>query len=270
LRFAVIGDFGVDDANEDAVARLVKRWNPDFIVALGDNNYPSGERQTIDKNIGKYYGDWIGQYQGAFGHGSASNRFWPCLGNHDWYSAEGAQPYVDYFPSLPGNRRYYDVVIGPLHFFSIDSDRHEPDGIDEHSVQASWLRDALARSTSCFDIVFFHHPPIGSGPAQFIEPEMRWPFKEWGAELVLMGHQHQYERMNVDGLTWVVDGLGGALNRFMFEGNQPGSQARYNDDFGALFVEVYGGRMRFEFQSTTGQLIDRFDLTGACATTGLD
>jgi tartrate-resistant acid phosphatase type 5 len=265
MRFAVLGDFGVDDANEAAVARLIKAWAPDFIVSTGDNNYPNGERDTIDRNIGKYYGDFIGGYTGQFGKGSASNRFWPCLGNHDWYSMEGAQPYLDYFPALPGKRRYYDVVIGPLHFYSIDSDRHEPDGTDVGSTQAQWLRGALAQSTSCWDIVFFHHPGIGSGPPEFIEPEMQWPFKQWGAELVLTGHQHQYERMSLDGLLYVVDGLGGALNRFEFPGMQPGSQRRYNADFGALFVEVYPERLRFEFQNTQGQVIDRFELPAACS-----
>ncbi|MGZ3426146.1 MAG: metallophosphoesterase family protein [Polyangia bacterium] len=265
-RFAVIGDFGVDNADERSVVKLVKSWMPDYIVTVGDNNYPSGEAATIDLNIGQYFSEYIGGYTGKYGTGSPVNRFWPCLGNHDWYSATGAQPYLDYFPSLPGNRRYYDVAVGSVHFFVVDSDPHEPDGIDAASVQADWLRAALAASHECFNIVTFHHPAYSSGDPVYTEQRMRWPFAAWGADAVLTGHQHQYERLVVEGLPYVVDGLGGALNRFQFFATQPGSLVRYNDDFGALSVEVYEGRLAFTFHNTRGDVVDRFDVTRDCAT----
>ena len=265
VRFAVIGDFGVDTADEMKVAALVKSWRPDFVVTVGDNNYPSGETATIDLNIGQHYGEYIGSYQGKYGAGSATNRFWPCLGNHDWYAATGAKPYLDYFPALPGNRRYYDVALGPVHLFAVDSDAHEPDGIDATSVQASWLQAALRGSTACFNIVTFHHPAYSSGDPQFTERRMRWPFRSWGADVVLTGHQHQYERLVVDGLTYLVAGLGGALNRFGFVATQPGSLLRYSDDFGALLVDVFDGRLHFEFHDTHGTTVDAFDLTRDCA-----
>ncbi|MCU1282118.1 MAG: hypothetical protein JWM53_5664, partial [bacterium] len=100
----------------------------------------------------------------------------------------------------------------------------------------------------------------------FTETRMRWPFGAWGADVVLMGPQHQYERLVVDGLTYVVDGLGGALNRFAFAATQPGSLVRYNDQFGALAVEVYDGRLAFTFHNTHGDVVDRFDLQRDCAT----
>src|ERR671938_1746499 len=118
ITFAVIGDYGSNDSNEAAVARLVKSWNPNFIVTVGDNNYPDGEAPTIDANIGKYYHDYIYPYSGAYGAGSATNRFWPSVGNRDWENLTGARlsPYLNYFV-LPGNERYYDFVQGPVHFF---------------------------------------------------------------------------------------------------------------------------------------------------------
>src|SRR3972149_6817631 len=57
--FAVIGDYGVDNTNEAGVAALVKSWSPDFIITTGDNNYLYGESSTIDRNIGKYYHEYI-------------------------------------------------------------------------------------------------------------------------------------------------------------------------------------------------------------------
>src|SRR4051794_30700245 len=69
-RFAVIGDYGVDTRDEMDVAKLVKGWQPDYIVTVGDNNYPSGEATTIDANIGQYFASYIGGYSGKYGPGS--------------------------------------------------------------------------------------------------------------------------------------------------------------------------------------------------------
>ena len=75
-KFAVIGDFGWDGSDELAVANLVKSWNPDFIITVGDDNYDNGDASTIDKNIGKYYHDYIKPYLGTYRNGSTDiNRF---------------------------------------------------------------------------------------------------------------------------------------------------------------------------------------------------
>src|SRR6185436_7178400 len=104
---------------------------PEFIITNGDNNYTLGAASTIDPNIGQYYHDFIGNYVGSYGAGSPTNRFWPSLGNHDWYSPTGnppmPTPYLNYF-TLPNNERYYTFERGPVAFFSVDSDSNEPDG----------------------------------------------------------------------------------------------------------------------------------------------
>ena len=55
------------------------------------------------------------------------------LGNHD-VNADGGHAYLDYF-TLPGNRRYYDFIAGPVHFFALDSDSRKPDGVSVDSTQ---------------------------------------------------------------------------------------------------------------------------------------
>jgi hypothetical protein len=254
--FAVIGDYGNSGADELAVANMVKGWNPQKILTLGDNNYEVGSAATIDANIGQYYHDYIGNYQGSYGAGSPTNRFLPVLGNHDWQTS-GAQPYFDYF-TLPGNERYYDFVQDNVHFFALDSDPHEPDGITSGSVQGQWLRNALANSQETFNVVYFHHAPYTSGNATTV---MQWPFKEWGADAVLAGHQHQYERLNVDGLPYFVNGLGGA-EIVPFGSTAAGSQVRYNADFGAMRLITGSTTLQFEFLSVSGggTLIDSFTI----------
>ena len=83
IRFGVIGDFGSGSTSERDVANLVKSWSPDFIITVGDNNYPDGAASTIDGNIGQFYHSFIYPYSGSYGAGAATNRFFPSLGNHD-------------------------------------------------------------------------------------------------------------------------------------------------------------------------------------------
>jgi tartrate-resistant acid phosphatase type 5 len=262
--FAVIGDYGVDDKSEHRVSALVKRWDPDYVVTVGDNNYEEGGADTIDENVGKYFAKYIGGYAGDYGEGSKENRFWPSVGNHDWTPDGSVQPYVDYFDALPNNKRYYDFVVGQIHFFVVDSDRHEPDGITFDSVQGHWIQQRMLAATECFKVVVFHHPPFSSGNPRFTETKMRWPFREWGADLVMSGHQHNYERMEVDGVTYLIVGLGGADNRFDFFETQPGSVVRYNAEFGALHVNVSDGELAFEFRTIGGKAVDLFTIDKTC------
>jgi hypothetical protein len=257
VRFAVIGDYGAATLGEALVANAIRTWNPDFIITTGDNNYPSGEAVTLDRNVGFYYRDFIYPYLGNYGPGATTNRFFPSLGNHDWV-APGAQPYLDYF-TLPGNERYYDFVWGPVHLFAVDSDPHEPDGIDSASVQARWLQGRLAASTAPWKLVYLHHPPYSSGwhgPT----PALQWPYRQWGATAVLAGHDHTYERLLVDGFPYFVNGLGGN-SPYDFAAPQPGSQVRYNGDYGAMLVQATAAAITFQFVTHGGQVVDSYTLT---------
>ena len=89
---------------------------------------------------------------------------------------------------------------------------------------------------------------------------LRWPFADWGADLVLSGHAHLYERLEVEGLTYVVNGLGGTIYAFD-EAAHPASVARYNGDFGALFVAVGGGALNGRFVTRAGEIVDSWLVT---------
>jgi tartrate-resistant acid phosphatase type 5 len=251
-RFAVIGDYGYAGPAEQQVSELVASFAPDFVVTTGDNNYPHGAASTIDDNIGQYFARFIHPYTGKYGPGATENRFFPTLGNHDWLTA-GAAPYLDYF-SLPGNERYYDIVRGDVHFFAIDSDSKEPDGISANSAQGQWLEAGLKASEAAFQVVAMHHPPYSSGP-HGSTPIMQWPYGQWGADLVLAGHDHGYERIERDGTTYVVAGLGGA-SIYAFYEHVEGSIVRYNGRHGAGFVEVSQNQLRLSFVNVEGLLID--------------
>jgi hypothetical protein len=256
VRFAVIGDYGSGEEAEQRVADLVLGWNPDLVITVGDNNYPLGEAATIDDHIGRFFRSFIHPYAGIYGPGSTTNRFFPALGNHDLYSEQGTA-YFDYF-TLPGNERYYDFTWGPVHFFCLNSTDSEPDGVGRSSVQAAWLQVQLANSTSAWQVVYFHLPPYSSGYQGSVD-WMRWPFAAWGADVVFTGHDHLYERLEVDSIPYVTNGLGGGAI-YPFIDVLPQSQFRYNSSHGAMLVTVSESSMVFQFLADTGNLVDQFEL----------
>ena len=263
IRFAVIGDYGVVWSSVlGDLAEMIKSWEPDFVTTVGDNNYPYGAATTIDLNIGQFYQEFIYPYRGDFGPGAESNRFWPALGNHDWNAigCSGSRcrgPYFDYF-TLPNNERYYDFVQGAVHFFMLDSDRNEPDGITAGSKQAIWLQERLAASTAPWKLVYLHHPPYSSG-RHGSHIYLQWPYHEWGADAVLAGHDHMYERISQDDIPYFVNGAGGAV-LYQFQTPIAGSQVRYNDNHGAMLVEANRDMITFQFINRSGELIDSYTI----------
>ena len=243
FRFAVFGDYGDTSlSGEQAVAQLVHGWNVDFILTVGDNVYAP---QTIDNAIGQFYHDYIGNYKGAYGSGSAVNRFFPTIGNHE-YDDGNVPGYLNYF-TLPDNERYYDFQVGSVRFFALNSNSEEPDGDSASSVQGQWLQSALATSEALFNVAYFHHTPYTPGGG---ETDMRWPFENWGVDAVFAGHDHEYFRVmrddNGDGvpLPYTTTGIGGA-------GNSP-------PNVGASLVTVTEAGMLIEFYTVDGVRRDSY------------
>src|SRR5436190_2273988 len=251
----VIGDFGVaalggaSVAIEKSVADLVKRWDPDFIVTVGDNNYPDGATSTLDPNIGQFYAEYIYPYTGTYGPGGETNRFFPTLGNHDSPTVAS----LEYF-TLPGNERYYTVRQGPVEFFIINS-HMEPDGTTATSVQGRWLQAQLSASTARWKLVVLHHPPYSSDAGGQGNPEFRWPYATWGASAVLSGHDHIYARIHTNGIPYFINGLGGhAIDAF--GSTNSAAVSRYRGDYGAMCVEATESNLICQFVRRSNMLVD--------------
>jgi hypothetical protein len=263
VTFAVIGDYGTTSQEASDVGALVASWSPDLVITTGDNNYPDGAASTIDDNIGQYYSDFIFPYTGSYSSSATENRFFPSLGNHDWNTTD-AQPYLDYF-TLPGNERYYDFLWGPVHFFAIDSDPNEPDGISSTSTQALWLEAALGASTAPWKVVYLHHAPYSSSNNHGSTTELQWPFETWGADVVLAGHDHTYERLTIGGIPYFVNGLGG-MSIYDFGTPITGSVVRYNGDYGAMLVTADDTDITYQFINRSGQVMDTYSQTKSVPT----
>jgi tartrate-resistant acid phosphatase type 5 len=265
-RFAVIGDYGYAGPNDSAVAAMISSWNVDFIVTTGDNSYNPG---TIDNNIGRYYSNFIGAYHGSYGPGSPTNRFFPTLGNHEYSDGGGLAAYLNYF-TLPGagivtsntsgNQRYYDFSVGDIQFLALNSNSQEPGGIAWNSAQGSWARWMLtnfAKDTK-WKVVLMHHPPYSSGDVHGSSTVMQWPFEQWGADMVLTGHEHTYERIMVDSdhggdsVPYFVNGVGGRSLYGFLSPPVAGSAVRYSATYGAMLVDASDSTMSIRFYSASG------------------
>ena len=138
------------------------------------------------------------------------------------------------------------------------SDSHEPSGYTAGSVQGLWLQAALAASTSTWNVVLLHHAPFSSG-SHGPTLASQWPYAAWGADAVLAGHDHTYERMLQDGIPYFVNGLGGQTI-YGFGTIQTGSMRRYNGDYGAMLLDADTENLTFKFITRTGLVVDSFTL----------
>ena len=250
--FAAIGDYGEDNGDHSDVAAMMDRWDPDFIITLGDNRY---DNNSFDEVVGARYCDYLAGVRSGnncSGGNSASTRFFPSLGNHDFSDGNGLNEYLDYF-DLPGNERDYNFVQGPVHFFVLDSGTSG----SLSQTQINQVQDGLESSTAEWQVVYFHHAPFSSGE-HGSDSGMQQPFAEWGADAVIAGHDHHYERISRDGIVYFVNGLGGRSIRDI-EDVVGGSQFRFNGDFGAMRIVANSSEITFEFRRVNGgdgQLID--------------
>jgi hypothetical protein len=244
--FAVVGDFGSGTSNETAVASLIESWHPDFVLTVGDNAYPEGSKQLLDRDIFEPYAAVMRE-----------SAWFPALGNHDVEADEG-RPELDAFHSL-GAERWYRFTWGNAGFAVLDSDTTVAPG----SPQLRFASRALARR-SCFRLAAWHHPPweprgrpLSPGLRRNIVPLV----EKDGVQIVFVGHLHAYARSRPHhGVVYVAVGTGGAsLDDDARKLTIPLARV-VQRRFGALRVDVSGRRARFRYVTTDGRVRDRFSL----------
>jgi hypothetical protein len=213
------------------------------VLALGDLTYPVG--------AAKEFTDCYAPTWGRF-----KDRTWPAPGNHEYYTP-GAKPYFAYWGARAG-RGYYSFELGTWHIISLDSNLAPI----EHAAQLDWLRADLARHPARCTLAYWHHPLYSSGGHGSV-PKMRDAWKllyDAGAELVLSGHDHDYERFapqDADGrldaargIRQFVVGTGGAYpTPFLL--TVAHSEVRDSNRTGVLRLQLYAGGYGWEFVEST-------------------
>jgi hypothetical protein len=240
---------------DEATAALLDRIEGTIFTA-GDNAYEEG---SADDFRTCYDPSW----------GRLRDRTRPAPGNHDWETDDLAG-YLGYFgdAAAPEGTPWYSFDLGTWHVIVLDSQCGKTGGCDADSDQGRWLAADLAASDAACTAAIFHYPLFSSGEHGNIE-RVR-PFWDAlyaaGADVILNGHDHDYERFAPQdpqgredrerGIRQFVVGTGGK-NLRAFAAVQPNSELRASVTFGVLALTLRDGAYDWRFHATEGPFADQ-------------
>jgi acid phosphatase type 7 len=224
------------------------------VLPLGDIQYPISSLARI-KAV----------YDPTWGRVKSITR--PVLGNHEG----GSMSYFSYFngrgaadgPAGPTGKGYYSFDIGSWHLVALNSNCSLID-CTAGSAQERWLRaDLAAHPTSC-TLAYWHHPRYSSGHEgnNFLMQPLWAALDDAGAELVLSGNSHNYERFapldpngavdRGNGIRQFVVGTGGAFFTAGITTLIPGGEVAQNHTFGVLMLTLHPSSYDWQFVPIAG------------------
>jgi hypothetical protein len=184
---------------------------PGTVIVPGDVAYPRGTRT----DFAKCYAPTWGKFRG---------RTRPAPGNHEYYTKDAA-PYFSYFGSRAGRKGkgWYSYDAGTWHVIVLNSNCAAVGGCGPGSAQEGWLRADLAAHPVPCTIAYFHHPRFSSGPhGPTVEMDAFWrALHDAGAEIVVNGHDHDYERFAPQTPDGALDAAGGIREFVVGTGGAP-------------------------------------------------
>jgi hypothetical protein len=250
----VAGDIADDGSGDSATSDLVVGLDPDVALTTGDNAYPDGALS-----------DYQSYYAPTWGRFRAKTR--PVPGNHEYHTA-GAAGYFDYFngagvsdgPAGVRGRGYYSFDVGAWHLIALNNYVSMSAG----SAQEQWLRQDLAANSGQCTLAYWHEPRFTSG-AEHTNNTATGPLWQAlyaaGADVVLNGHNHQYERFApqdpngsadpANGIREFVVGTGGA-GLYAFATPQPNSEVRNATANGVLELTLHQDSYAWSFKPVAG------------------
>ena len=222
---------------EKALSDEALALRPDALLALGDTQYERGSLADFKKFYDRSWGRLL-----PVTH--------PAVGNHE-YGTSGASGYFDYFGSAAGPRgkAYYSFNVGNWHLIALNSECSKVGGCEENSPQHDWLlRDLDDNDRDCI-LAYWHEPRFSSGrhggSTRYL-PFWR-ALMDVGADVVLTGHDHMYERFarqdaegradRDHGIREFVVGAGGR-NRTQARSPQPNSEVLDDGSYGFLELSL--------------------------------
>jgi 3',5'-cyclic AMP phosphodiesterase CpdA len=222
---------------------------PGTVFTMGDHAYPSGSSNSFEEC-----------YNLSWGRHKARTR--PAIGNHDTRTRNG-KPYYDYFGEAAGPRGlgYYSYKLGAWHIIALNSDI----SMSSKSKQLEWLRQDLAENPSACTLAYWHIPMFSSGGHGNHTRLLLQTWKilyETGVDVVVGGHDHNYERFapqdpdgNPDpqrGIRQFVVGTGGA-GVYAFKDLAENSEVRQNKSYGVIKFTLRPGNYDWEFVTAKGE-----------------
>jgi len=240
--FVGAGDISACDTNNDELTAELLDAIPGTVFAAGDNVYPDGT-----------YTQYTNCYDPTWGRHKARTQ--PIPGNHE-YNTSGAAGYFQYFNNIPA---YYAYNLGSWRIYALNSEID----VSASSPQVLWLQSDLAANPSQCVLAYWHKPRWSSGATHGSNAGYQTVWQilyEAGAELVLTGHEHNYERfaeMNASGaaisqgLREFVVGTGGR-SHYPFGTVLSTSQVRNSSTYGVLKLTLHTNSYDWQFVPVAG------------------
>jgi hypothetical protein len=242
-----------DLAGAEATAKLIEKI-PGMVFVTGDLAYPDGS----EEQFAKCYAPTWGRFK---------DRTRPAPGNHEYHSGT-ASAYSRYFGPAAGDpmKGYYSYELGAWHIVVLNSECKEVGGCDAASSQGQWLKKDLAEHAAKCTLAYWHKPLFSSGKKHGDDVEMK-PFWQIlysaDADVVLGGHDHDYERMAPQdpdgkadpsrGIREFVVGSGGKNSHRIFGPPKPNTESRNADTFGVLKLTLHAEGYDWEFVPEAGK-----------------
>ena len=248
IRLLAAGDIAdCSSSGDEETATLINAEPAATVLTLGDNVYPDGSDS-----------DFTSCYDPSWGAFAA--RTSPSPGNHE-YVTPGATGYLNYF-GITGDT-WYSFDLGDWHLISVDSNCTQIGGCGVGSPVYNWLQSDLGSTSDQCVLVYWHHPRWSSGQhgsAANMDPMWDLLVADGDVELLLVGHDHHYERFApmdangnpaASGVRQFVVGTGGKSLRTV-DATVPNSEFVVDTHFGVLGLDVSATGYSWEFVTTSG------------------
>jgi hypothetical protein len=228
------------------------------VLTLGDNQY---EDATLAKFMQSYDPTW----------GRVKALTNPALGNHEYQASTTAVGYFDYFngsgaASGPAGSRgsgYYSYDVGTWHVIALNSNCSIV-ACSAGSAQEQWLRADLSAHPASCTLAYWHHPLFSSGAhGNIAATQPLWAaLYAANADLVLNGHDHDYERFAPQTATGAADATRGIREFVVGTGGKsqaalgtikPNSQVRNSGDYGVLRLTLHPASYAWTFSPAAGE-----------------
>lgn len=246
-----VGDIASCKSDGDEATAALLDGQSGVIAALGDTVYESGKPEEYARCFAPAWE-------------RHKKRIRPAVGNHE-YQTPGASGYFAYFEEQAGEpgKGYYSYDLGRWHIIVLNSNCKQVGGCDANSPQVEWLRSDLAAHPTQCALAYWHHPRFSSGQhGNFPSMQTIWEILyEHGVDVVLAGHDHDYERFaplndqgKVDperGIRSFVVGTGGRSLR-PFGAIHPASEVRDNQTYGVLKLTLRPDSYEWQFIPVAG------------------
>lgn len=272
ITFAALGDTGDGSASQRQIASVLRGINPDLVIHLGDVIYGGFTDATVDTRVFGIYTQM------------KNTPFFFSIGNHDQNCCD--PPFGDvshylnsfYLPtnSMDGTELFYSFDHGDAHFVALFNPWFSSYVFTNGTAQYHWLTNDLATSNKKWKFLFFHHPIAHSGVHSGADRDgngtldqtqlmhlLQPVAKAYGVQLILSGHDHNFEKFApTNGLHPVVSGGGGYSSLYNLQARHIAT-AQHRPIHHCLKVTIDGDVLRAEALSTAGVYVDGFVINRA-------